>query len=165
MKSFELIIKKESGLSMVELLVAMAVLSVIGVLVTGIFSRAFVGVDKTELISRVKNNGDFVLTSLGLAIRNADSIVCYAKSDGIHVDTIAVLDKAGLYTKYRFRMPVTDQAGKVTKNGYVAKGSTSNPDPDTFCSLPTPPVNGDLLTGEVFLTNTDTVSGINIRDG
>lgn len=156
----------KKGFTLVEVLVVIAVLSIIGLVVITIFTRSLRGINKSQIISSLKQNGASVLENMDKSIRNADNLVCISNYnitnplDPLRGDTL-VIKKDGIYTRYRF-VPQTQLL-----NGYIAQDNPQEDADETYedfinrvCS-PT----DFLLDQHVILTDTNLQTGISVFSG
>lgn len=131
------------GFTLVELLVVMAVLSLVGALVVITFTNSLKGSNKSQILSAIKQNGQSVLETMDKTIRNADNVVCYI-NDPILPSTLVVV-KNGVYTRYKFVTPTS------SANGYIFQDSPVQPaekDIKLFINgvCQDPPINPQILT-------------------
>lgn len=69
------------GFTLIEMLVAVAILGTVGLISTQIFFTTLRGASKSDIIREVKQNGDYALTGMERMIRNAVSVTsCFASS-------------------------------------------------------------------------------------
>lgn len=115
-----------NGFTLVEMLIVIAILSVVGVLILTIFTRTLRGNNKSQIIGAIKQNGQLVLETMDKTIRNSDRVVC---APGL---TIVVV-KEGKYTRYRFTAPNTNSSPPA--NGYLQQ--------EIFGLPSSPPSGGD----------------------
>lgn len=101
--------------TIVEILVVLAVISIIGVIITEIFFNTLKGSNKSNLISKIKQNGQTALDTMDKTIRNADNVVCPVVIDGnmSASSDILVIEKDGKYTRFSLQQP-------TGKNSYLA---------------------------------------------
>lgn len=99
-----------NGVTLAEILVVLAVLSLMGVLVVTIFTRTLRGANKSQILSSIKQNGQVILETMDKTIRSSDNLVCVSSEP----DNTIVVEKAGVYTRYRFMLDPTG-----TTNGVV----------------------------------------------
>jgi len=71
-----LTLKNSLGFTLVEALISVAIVSIIGLMVTTLLARTFESNTKTRLLGIVKQNGQNALNFMDNAIRQADSVVC-----------------------------------------------------------------------------------------
>ncbi len=134
--------KKIDGFTLIEILVVIAILTVIGVILTEIFFRTVRGNSKAELISRIKQNGQTALETIDKTLRSADGIVC------TNADSSAILFvKSGVYTRYRYNSATSSINGSLSID-YPTSGD---------CSAPT--VNSAYLTD---LGSADPKTGVSV---
>ena len=82
----------KKGFTLVEILVVIAILSVLGVLILTIFTRTLRGSNKSQIIGKIKQNGQSVLEQMDKTVRNSDKVVCVISSN-------LVVVKNGIYTR------------------------------------------------------------------
>lgn len=68
-------IKKQSGFTMIELLAVMIVFVSVGAIVIAIIVAALRGNNKTNALNSVQTNGDYAISQLTKAIRNATTLL------------------------------------------------------------------------------------------
>lgn len=148
----------KKGFTLAEVLVVMAIVSIMGVLLTEIFFRSLRGGNKANLISSLKQNGQSVLESMDKSIRNSDLIVCPQISGGqASADTLVILDD-GIYTRYKFIKETLQQNGKIERdNPKLLEGEPLKDFLNIICSP------SDLLENPVTLTDTNPETGISIN--
>lgn len=127
------------GFTLVEILVAIAIVAMVGMILALIFINTLRGSNKSQILSVIKQNGQAAMDTLDKTIRNADNVACISASG----DTLAVV-KNGIYTRFRF------------KNDYIEKENLSD-FTATACSDPS--------VSPVTLTNTDPKTGVSVTDG
>lgn len=154
--------KKSLGFTLVEVIVVIAILSVVGVMVLTIFTRTLKGSNKSQIIATIKQNGQSVMENIDKTIRDADNAICRS-NDG---KTLVVL-KNGIYNRYIF-IPTTSSV-----NGYIQQDRPSKQiarttgveetDPDFInrvCAT-VDPLNNPL-NSPVILTDTQLETGVAI---
>lgn len=148
----------KKGFTLVEILVVIAVVSVVGVIITTIFTRSLRGSNKAQIISQIKQNSQIVLENMDKTIRNADNLVCASNNP----DNTLVVEKKGLYT--RFRMVIDTQG---TTNGSIQQDhpipTDQESDPKLFIDRVCNPQ--DPMASAVSLTNTSLQSGVKVITG
>lgn len=162
--------KKLKGFTLAEILVVIAVLSVVGVIITTIFTRSLRGSNKAQIISQIKQNGQAVLETIDKTVRNADNLVCISSNADNTVYTM-IVEKSGLYTRYRIAPPKNSSVPDICLiNGCIAY---DNPTKDR--------IQGREETGSEFvdrvcvvtasmkeattLTDTNAKTGVQVKSG
>lgn len=87
----------KKGFTLVEILVVIAILGIMGLVVTEIFIRNLRGNEKARILANIKQNGQVLLDKMDKIVRGADNIVCVPSSD------VLVVAREGVYTRYRFK--------------------------------------------------------------
>lgn len=154
------------GFSLIEALVSLAIILVLGFILSDLLLHTFQGGNKSDLIGTVKQNGQSALDNMTLAIRAADSVVCSGSyyttwPQGNPSDTL-VISKNGSFTRFRFHPPTT------SINGYLAEDFpkvSDLPNSDLsqtslLCTLPTSNgIDQTISTGVVIMTDKDNPTG------
>ena len=157
-----LALSPSKGFTLVEILVVVAVLSIVGILVLTIFTRTLRGTNKTQILTSIKQNGQSVLETMTGAIRNSDNIVC--PNTTAPSNTLVVVAR-GIYTRYRFIAPGTSngmiQQDNPTKQTDSATGQEET-DP-AFVNRICSPQNPMVLP--IVLTDTNPQSGVSLASG
>lgn len=168
-------IKYQSGFTLVEVLVVIAILSIIGLIAVTIFTRTLKGVNKSQIISSLKQNGQSVLENMDKTIRNSDHLVC--PTTPVATSTL-IVEKDGVYTRFRFVPPRSpdDQRSQCMNpldtdrskgtNGCILQDNPLLPAaeiPAHFISVKCDPT--DPMEEYVLITDTDPQSGVSIYSG
>lgn len=148
----------KKGFTLVELLVSVAVLSILGVIFLVVFSNSLRGGNKAQIVLAIKQNGQSVLETMDKTIRSSDDVVCVGSDK-----KIIVIAKDGDYTRYRF----DPSPSPSPANGQILQDNpTMDPD-DTqsgfinrICSPST-----IMGTDSIVLTDTNTKTGISVISG
>ncbi len=134
--------KNSKGFTLVELLVVIAVSSVLLLLLTQIFFSSLKGNNKAQALAIIKQNGASVLDEIDLSVRNADNVVCPFIAPGsvlpVSSNNLVVI-KNGVFTRYRFRFKDTtaceardqDPKDQNLANGQVDKDIIDLSNPST----------------------------------
>lgn len=134
--------KKSRAFTLVEILVVVAVLSVVGILVLTIFTRTLKGTNKTQILGAIKQNGQSVLETMTSTIRDSDNIVCPTSASS---NTLVVVAK-GIYTRYRFIEP---RLAGTARNECMASLDMDTNKPTNGCIVQNNPTKQtDLATGQ-----------------
>lgn len=163
--------KKVKGFTLIEMLVVIAIVSILGVLLLTIFTRSLKGSNKSQIIGAIKQNAQAVLENMDKTIRNSDNVVCYSNLSNPGPTIVTIKD--GCYTRYRFIAP--SPIPNPTQNGQIQQ---DNPqlDPDSPCVVavsPAPPpqdvntfvisVCNDPMINPTILTDTNTQKGVSVK--
>lgn len=142
--------KKQFGFSLMEVILAIGIISVIGVITSGLLTRTFRISSDAELISKLKQNGSVASNFLSETIRMADSVVCYGSEESSN-DKIIIRTPSGKYLQFRF-----------IKDYYIAKQEIPDSlivqDPSEYCDT-------EITSPEVSITDRDLQTGVIISSG
>lgn len=154
--------RKTAGFTIVEVLVTIAIVAVVGTMLTGIFTFTLRGSGKSQILSNIKQNGQAVLGMMDESVRDADNVVCpliVPPDETVSSETL-VIEKKGSYTRFRFILPSLTTNG-VIKSDHPVKGASQTP--DQFISAVC--LADDLKTNEKILTDDNPVTGISVENG
>lgn len=70
--------KKSLGFSLLEVLIAVTIIAVLGLIITGILSQTFRGSAKVELLGKVRENGQTALNRIHDVVSNSEKVICAA---------------------------------------------------------------------------------------
>ena len=157
------ILNSKKGFTLVEMLVVIAVLSIIGILILTIFTRTLKGTNKSQIISAIKQNGQSVLENMDNNIRNSDNVACISLDN-----KIIVVDKRGVYIRYTFIDP-SSANGWIQQDAPV-KGTDPSTDEEEISVVFVNRVcaNNDSVVNPVSpvtLTDTNPQSGVSVTNG
>ena len=163
---------KKKGFTLVEMLVVIAVVAVVGVIITTIFIRSLRGSNKAQIISSIKQNGQLVLENIDKTIRNADNLVCISSNADNTVYTM-IVEKNGLYTRYRIAPPPNNTVPDICLvNGCIAYDNPTKETVEQTGKQETSPEFVDrvcVVTANMkqatVLTDTNAQSGVQIKSG
>lgn len=172
------------GFTLVELLVVIAVLSLLGVLVLTIFTSSLRGSNKSQILLAIKQNGQSVLETMDKTIRNADNVVCPSiipPATSAPSNNLVVVTK-GIYTRYRMvsprisgaprnecMAPTDTDLSKPTNGCVVQDNPVKQTDPDTQKEETDPKFvlrvcgPADPMPSPVTLTDTKPNTGVSIE--
>lgn len=167
---------KKNGFTLIEILVAMAIVAIIGVIFVTIFANTLRGSNKSQVLASLKQNGQAILEKLGKNIRDADNVVCITPNPA--GQTIVIV-KDGCYVRYRFIEPSSSPI--PVQNGQIQQ-DFPQPDPSTTPCLHNSPAPSATPAGIVaftnqvcaaadpmddpnILTDTNPQSGVSVTDG
>lgn len=94
MKNYKLHVK-QSGFTMLELLVVISVISVAGILISGVLVSTLRGSNKATTVDNLKQNGNYALLQMSRVIRSAsniDLLPCGNPSMAVQTMTVTQLD-------------------------------------------------------------------------
>lgn len=134
----------KKGFTLVEILVVVGVLTLMGAIFVEIFFRSIRGGNQAQLLGVIKQNGQHAMEIMDKNIRLADNVVCIGSSGGGFDNDTLVIDKEGVYTRFRF----VPQVG--LKNGYIFQDNLN------ICTT------AALSADAIILTNTDPQNGVSL---
>lgn len=143
----------DKGFTLVELLVAITVTVILGLVMTSVLLQSLRGEKKANLISQIKQSGQFTLDKMANEIRQADKILC--PDSPAAGSRLVILVDGHKYIRYGYYVnPVTGY------NAYLARDDITSSWLDCPAAL-----SGalDQSTAQI-LTNQDGVNGINIDE-
>lgn len=126
-------IKKDQGFTLIEAVVTIMVVSVIGLILTGILSSSFTGSTKTQLVGNIKQNGQVALNIMENSIKFAQAIVCPAVASGSTSATgkvLVVQNKNGNLIRFAYIDPSGSNNGKVVQDSPTVNNTLSA---NTYC--------------------------------
>lgn len=144
---------KPDGFTIIEVLVTIAIVAVVGTMLTGIFTFTLRGSGKSRILSNIKQNGQAVLGIMDESVRNADNVVCASSKT-------LVIVKKGIYTRFRF-IPPSSGVNGVIKSDHPVKGASQTP--GQFISAVC--LAADPMTNEKILTDNNLLTGISVENG
>lgn len=120
--------KLKDGFTIIEILVVIAVLSVIAVIFTEIFLRSVRGNNKAQLISKMKQEGQAALALFDTTLRNAEVIICpfLPVSGGESSSQTLIVKNGDGYIRVKFKDPMP--VDNPTVNGYIYQDSATECD-------------------------------------
>ncbi len=168
------------GFTLVEILVAIAIIAIIGTIMVAVFINTLRGSNKSQILASIKQNGQAVLENMDKTIRNSDDVICPTSGWS---NTIVLL-KNGIYTRYRIALStdgintapdscIKNPSDLKEKNGCIVQDNPEKqPDPATgqqetdsvFIRRVCFPSN-PIISGANILTDTDAQSGASIYSG
>lgn len=160
---------RNSGFTLVEMLVVIAVMSIFGILILTIFTRTLKGTNKSQIIGVIKQNGQSVLEQMDKTVRNGDNVVCIDTVNILTPNDTLVIIQGGKYTRYRFFAPTP------SANGYIQQDFPQQPPPPasksdikffllTVCKDPMG-TDTDLAVPPQTLTDTNPQTGVSVENG
>ncbi|MBI2330347.1 prepilin-type N-terminal cleavage/methylation domain-containing protein [Candidatus Daviesbacteria bacterium] len=157
--------KNSSAFTLAEILVVMAITSIVGAILVVIFTNTLRGSNKSQILAVIKQNGQAVLETMDKNVRNSDNVIC--PTLGNPSNTLVIV-KNGCYTRYKFIVPSPTQNGQIQQDN-------PQPDPSTPCAQnsPTPAptdiqsfinsVCTDPMVNPTVLTDTNEQSGVSVE--
>lgn len=143
------------GFTLVEALLSITILGVMGIIMANLLSQSFQLNSKSQLISKIKQNGQNALSIIDESVRNADSIVCPTPTQTTSNNAILVTAKNGTYTRFNLHLQQTNV------NGYIGKEVFGNY--AEYCDYAKVPI---ITSQEIVLTdNSDLLYSVSIKSG
>lgn len=106
---------KQNGFTLAEILVVIAIVSILGIVIVTIFTNTLRGSNKSQILAAIKQNGQSVLETMDKTVRGADNVVCYINDPSNPLSTLVVV-KNGIYTRYRFIPPTESTNGLIQQD-------------------------------------------------
>lgn len=155
----------KQGFTLIEVMVAIAVIGVIGFIMADLISRTFKGGTKTVLIATLKQNGQSALNVIDQEIRNAEAVVCIG-SFTPNLQSSLTLIRRGQYIRFTIYYNLAP-----AQNGYIAQETLTvlnpaldNIEQQAYCDSEF--VVDQFADGvDLKLTNTNPVTGVSVTSG
>lgn len=155
----------KKGFTLVEIVVVLAIMAILGLVLTQIFFSTLRGSSKAQVLSVMKQNGQAAVEAMDKTIRNADKVVNLCPSPfGVHASALGsgldcttncaglVIIKNKVYTRFLFVPADTSD----TQNGYIATDTVFDA---SEC------LNSALSAGYSVLTDKDSKTGVSVETG
>lgn len=139
-----------NGFTLIEILVVIALLGVLGLILTNILTQVLRGQNKINTVNLVKQNGQVILDKLSSEIRSAENIICIGTALPNPGNRI-VFYRKGNYTRIRFNNAGTVN-GSFTREDFIKDDSIVI---EQLCTE-------DINRGQNSLTDTDKDKGVSI---
>lgn len=151
--------KRNFGFTLVELIVAIGVMAILGVIFTNTLTQTLRGQNKVKVLNQVKQNGQVILDRISSDIQQAEKVVCVGAENGGSTNDTLVVVKGGIYSRYRFYPPTSGTNGYIDRNDFTNEDIVAdNPD---LCTDP-----GYRGLNNVFtLTDRDSLNGVSLNFG
>jgi prepilin-type N-terminal cleavage/methylation domain-containing protein len=95
--------KRESrGFTLAEIMVVIAVVAIMGTVLTEIFIRTFRASGKAQILATMKKNGEVILQKMNNDIRTAENITLCDLNQDANNDAIILENRDGTYKRYHF---------------------------------------------------------------
>lgn len=160
--------KKNTGFTLIELIVVVGVIVLLGLIFTDILVQTLRGQNKVRILNQVKQNGQVILERLSNSIRQGGEIICLGdlESDSDTTDDTITLYKPsgysptqGTYTRFRLIRPVTN-----TTNGYLTEEIFTDKEKDSQGLTNSELCTKSLALGQKsYLTDLDSVKGVSVE--
>lgn len=159
------------GFTLIEAIVAISILGVVGYILADVLARGFRGSVKSQLIGKIKQNGQVSMNILDQTIRRSDIIICPVFT-GVSSQVLVVQDKNGKYIRFALKpetSPNPASNGYITTDDPVAALPAGTFDPTRAADFCDPlqnyyaPLPNPSTPGTVFLTNYDIKDGVSVR--
>lgn len=86
---------KQSGFTLLEIMVSIGIVAIVGVLISQVFFTTTRSNAKAELLKNIKQNGDFSVGLMGQIMRNANTITTACTETGTTTASIALTNPDG----------------------------------------------------------------------
>ncbi len=119
---------KKNGFSLIETLVALAIVSIMGIILADLLTRTIQGGNKTHLIGTMKDNGQAALNIIESSMRSSDTVICpintgdpldLPSETAKRLPNVLVVSQNGIYTRFGF--VDTTPPLSTGQNGYISK--------------------------------------------
>ena len=119
---------KKNGFSLIETLVALAIVSIMGIILADLLTRTIEGGNKTRLIGTMKDNGQAALNIIEASIRSSGTVICpinigdpldLSSEDSKRLPNVLVVSQNGIYTRFGF--VDTSPPLSIGQNGYISE--------------------------------------------
>ncbi len=149
---------KINGFSLAEILVVIAVVGVVGIIITDIFLSSIRGSNKASVIENIKRNGQTALESMDKTIRNSKLILCpILPLTGTTVsDYVIIQVQDGSYIRYRFSPTIGNNNGQILVDTPQPSATDIN-NLTSYCSSST------NITNQSSLTDANARTGVSIE--
>lgn len=149
----------KKGFTLAEVMVVIAVVALMGIILTEIFFRTFRAGNKAQVLATIKKNGQSILETMDKSIRNAKEVVIIcdgdpSSPDGID-DTIIIKNQQGQYLRYRFTKEVLG-----TTNGKLQSDTPDMSNVVTSTDLLAKCI--DSLDSPINLSDDSTQNGVSV---
>lgn len=154
------------GFSLIEVVVAISVMGILGIILASIMSRSFRAGDKTKLLSQVKQNGQLALNIMDDEIKSSEAVVCLGKTfaGNPNFDVMTLQKKDGSLARFRFVQNTQSQNSSI-KQDFPTLSQLSS-------SVSITPINTNDLCDLVkvtpmndsYLTNANQTLGVSVAD-
>ncbi len=147
--------KTNSGFTLVESVIAIAIVGVIGLIMADVLNRAFENGNKTALLSNIQQTGQAALNTIEGTSRYSKFVCVGDGSTGnnvINTDySVMAISKDGRYIRYIYKAATSMTNGYISEDFPVYTGTATD-----ICNLTTPvpgtATNQHKLTNDVALS-------------
>lgn len=157
-----------SGFTLVEALISITVLALVGIIMVALLNQSFQLNSKSQLVSKIKQNGQNVLNIIDETVRNADEIACpqpnpYPTPGPTTDPNVLVTAKNGSYTRFIIHNPVSGNNGYLGQETALPPASADT----TYCYIDATSTSLAIPVGanEAKLTDTNTKAGVSLTNG
>lgn len=109
--------KKQNGFTLVELVVALAILVIMASVLFQIYSNTLRGSNKAQVLASIKQNSQQAIDLMSKTIKSSVKVICVA-TDRSQIVTF----QNGVYTRFGFFVPDT----LTPANGYIYQDNVAN---------------------------------------
>lgn len=157
-KNLKFQIGNSFGFTLVEMLVVIAILAVMGGVLTEVFVRTLRANNKSQVLSLIKQNGQNAFEEMDKAVRNSQTVLCpYTSNTPSKILVISKKSEIAPYASELFRFTYIAPTG--SSNGYITQDTPSdpnfNPQSDAQCASSVGTVTN--------LTNNNAQTGVSVQ--
>lgn len=107
-----------AGFTLAEIMVVLAVMTIVGIIVIETFVRSLRGGSKSEAVALLKQNGQQLMEALDKNVRNSDAIICPVFPTGTQTATsdLLAVTNGGIFTRYRFKSATNNTNGQIIED-------------------------------------------------
>lgn len=153
-------IKKNAGLSLIEVLVSITILTIIGIAIATIVSRTFSGNTKTELIGNIKQNGQGALAVIEKDIRESDTVVCSSPSTPPSTVLVLITKDGGKYLRFSMAVESASTNGTIYREQLVFSSPVTTT--SQLCDFIAYPLN--IQNNKIALTDSISKSAVSLKN-
>lgn len=104
-----------NGFTLTEIVVILAVLAIVGVILSEAFFLSIRGSNKAQILAKIKQNGQTALELIDKTIRGSNSVAITCSFSGTLTDTIILFDD-GIFKRFRFAAESPGINGRIVSD-------------------------------------------------
>ncbi len=152
--------KNNQGLSLIEVLVSITILTIIGIAIATIVTRTFSGNTKTELIGNIKQNGQSALAVIEKDVRESETVVCTSPTTPPSTTLVLVSKDGGKYIRFSMIIESGATNGTIYREQLVFSSPiTTTSQLCDFISFPL-----DVQGSKIALTDSISKSAVSLKN-